>query len=372
MPKKILFIVDQLACGGADKVTLELADYLAQKGLFISIAVLNGQYNFIQVPDSIHYVDLQFRREFAFGKLWKNKSLNQAEQNTLVQLLKKHQFDAIILGYNNGHWLKPYISGNNTWHWIHADLIAKRPSRHLLSAWRESWRVIRHTHQFKKLLNHCNIIIVNANLIKKYTPLLSHSNFYLLQNGINQSKLFATLNHKSLHQRDAKPWQVVFVGRLDKNKQVDHALKAFSKSGLTGKMLIVGDGAARQALECLSQSLNIQDRVEFMGTVAEPAQLIRQSHCLVLSSFSEGAPLCIAEALSLGTPVVAYACSEGIMQQLEAPHLQIGLVPPQDIQQLAQRLHDVVNIPYQILECDKRKLSIETMAASFLTLIDNT
>lgn len=369
MPKKILFIVDQLACGGADKVTLELADYLAQQGLFISIAVLNGQRNFIQVPDSIYYIDLQFRQEFAFGKLWKNKSLNQAEQNTLTQLLKKHQFEVIILGYNNGHWLKPYIRGN-TWHWVHADLIAKRPSRHLLTAWRESWRVIRHTYQFKKLLNHCNIIIVNANLIKKYTPLLSHSNFYLLQNGINQIKLLATLNNKSSPPTDAKLWQVIFVGRLDKNKQVDHALKAFSVSGLTGKMLIVGDGAERQALECLTQSLNIQDRVDFMGTVAQPAQLIRQSHCLVLSSFSEGAPLCIAEALSLGTPVVAYACSEGIEQQLEAPHLRIGLVKPQNIQQLAQRLRYVVDTPYQILESDKKKLSIETMANNFLTLID--
>lgn len=365
MPLKILFIADHLVCGGADKVTLELADYLGQQGHSISIAVLNGNKNFLSIPASIHYIDLQFCESFALGKLWKDKTLSHDEQQVLHKLLDEQKFDAVILGYNNGHWLKPYINGN-VWHWVHADLIAKRPANHFLKALTESIRIIRHQRKFRRLLDHSKIITVSPHLTEKYKPLLPNAILYTVNNGINQEKLLNSIDEAP----HSKQWDVVFVGRLDRNKQVDHALRAFSESGLTGRMLIVGDGAERQCLEAYSAELNISDRVDFIGQVNNPATYILQSKCLILSSFSEGAPICIAEALSLGTPVVAYACSGGIKEQLSAEHLQQGLVKPQDVAALAQRIYEVVNAPYIISHADKEKVSIQTMASNFLNLIN--
>ncbi|XID75727.1 glycosyltransferase [Alkanindiges sp. WGS2144] len=362
MPKKILFIIDHLGCGGAEKVTIELANYMAQQGEEVTLAVLNGKKNYFTTPSTIHYVDLGFSDFFAFGKLWKDRHLTTQEQQTLQQLLSQ-QFDLIIPQYNNGHWLRPYLSGN-VWHWIHGDLIEKRPTQNLIKKVKEFFRVIRYTRKFIQLLDGANIITVSQHLTDKYFPLLRNSKLITIYNGVDQQKLYQSLNEVQVNQH----WDVVFVGRVHKIKQVDHALMAFAKSGLTGRMAIIGDGPERDMVQRLINQLKLDDRVDMIGKVNNPAPYVVNAKCLVSSSFAEGTPMCIAEALSLGIPVVAYACSSGIQEQLSAPHLQQGLVPPQDQQALANRLYDVVNHPYCITDEDKQRMSMHSMYLNFMQL----
>jgi glycosyltransferase involved in cell wall biosynthesis len=365
MPKKILFIIDHLGMGGAEKVTIELADYMARQGQQVSLAVLNGKKDYFKTPTTIQYIDLGFSDFFAFGKMWKSRQLTQIEQQKLQQLLAQ-KFDLIITGYNNGHWLRPYLQGN-VWHWIHGDVIEKRYNSNLLKKLKEFFRSIRHTNQFKSLFNQANIITVSQHLTDKYKPLLQHANIITIHNGVDQEKLISSSQEITLE----KWWDVIFVGRLHKIKQVDHALIAFSESKLNGRMAIIGDGPERQSLENLAKSLNILHKVDFIGRINNPAPYISASKCLILSSFAEGTPMCIAESLSLNIPVVTYACSTAIEQLFAEPHLQQGLVPAQNQKLLAQQLHHVVNQPYPILEEDKAKISMQSMYLHFMHLIPN-
>ncbi len=363
MPQKILFIIDNLGCGGAEKVTIELADYMARLGNDVTLAVLNGKKDYFKTPPTINFIDLGFSDFFAFGKLWNEKYLNDQEQQVLQQLLSE-KFDLIIPEYNNGHWLRPYLTGN-VWHWVHGDLIEKRPVFNFFNHIKEYFRIVRHKHKFIKLLDGANIITVSQHLMDKYKPLLPNSTILNINNGVDQKKLIDSLTEVAVKQH----WDVMFVGRVHKIKQVDHALTAFAQSGLTGRMAIIGDGPERNMVEQLITDLHLQDRVDYIGQVKNPAPYMARAKCLVSSSFAEGTPMCIAEALLLGVPVVAYACSSGIKQQLSAPNLQHGLVQPQDKIELAKRLNFIVNNPYTISSDDKERLSMNTMYLKFMQLI---
>ena len=97
--------------------------------------------------------------------------------------------------------------------------------------------------------------------------------------------------------------QIVYVGRLSKEKGVETLIKAFKQLGSKTKLLIVGDGVDRVELEEMAQGLN----VEFVGQKPseEARQIIGESKVLVSPSACwETFGLAAAEAMSVGTPSV--------------------------------------------------------------------
>lgn len=364
--KSILLIVDHLGHGGAERITLQLAEYLTQQGHRVCLAVLNGRLNKLTTPAQIDYVDLALSEHFAFGKMWKPRQLTPSEKQRLDDLQTRLQPDLIVTGYNNGHWLGNELQGN-VWHWIHGELIERRATRHWLHALKELIRRLRHRQAFVRLFRGKHLIVVNQDLARHYRTLLPQSPIHVIANGVDIAKLRAQLPSST----PRKTWQVLFLGRLAPIKQADHALRAFAHSGLTGRMAIAGDGAQRAALEQLSRDLGIADRVDFLGWVSQPAPIIAASQTVVLSSLSEGSPMAVAEALALGTPVVAYNCCRGIADTFP-PALQAeALVTPQQQDELAHKLYQVCTHPYTFAPEDQYKLSIDHMAAQFLALIRN-
>ncbi len=106
-------------------------------------------------------------------------------------------------------------------------------------------------------------------------------------------------------------YDAIFVGRLTPNKApflfLDGiAAVARKRDGL--RVLIIGAGPLRARLRARAAALGAAARVEFRDWVAEPgemADLYRRSHCLICTSFSEGGPRVVAEALACGVPVIS-------------------------------------------------------------------
>ena len=70
------------------------------------------------------------------------------------------------------------------------------------------------------------------------------------------------------------------------------------------KMAIAGDGPNGNFLQAQINKLGLQAQVTLLGNVIDPSQYYRKSRVFVLTSYSEGNPLCIAEAMSAGLPVI--------------------------------------------------------------------
>jgi N-acetylgalactosamine-N,N'-diacetylbacillosaminyl-diphospho-undecaprenol 4-alpha-N-acetylgalactosaminyltransferase len=104
---------------------------------------------------------------------------------------------------------------------------------------------------------------------------------------------------------------IVAAGRLQPVKNFELLVRAFAKSRVPGKLVIAGEGPERPRLEALIQQLGLGGRVLLPGFVANPFPLVARAHIFALSSNSEGFPNAILEALALGVPVVATNCAYG-------------------------------------------------------------
>ena len=125
----ILFIVDDLDKGQAEKVTADLANTLADLGHSVTLAVLNGSKDTQSIKSHVQYIDLNISPSFPFGKLWKAKRLQPIEENRIEQLINQQRYDVIILGFQNGYYLGRYLKKTqNVWYWIHGELLEYRPS----------------------------------------------------------------------------------------------------------------------------------------------------------------------------------------------------------------------------------------------------
>jgi glycosyltransferase involved in cell wall biosynthesis len=109
-----------------------------------------------------------------------------------------------------------------------------------------------------------------------------------------------------------------YLGRLKKYKGVHLVIRAFAQMGVANAVLeIAGAGDYRPELEALAKSLDLGDRVRFLGRIseAEKLSLLRRSWALVFASPKEGWGITNLEAAACGTPVVA-SNSPGIRESV--------------------------------------------------------
>lgn len=97
------------------------------------------------------------------------------------------------------------------------------------------------------------------------------------------------------------------VAALRAEKNLGRLLEAFAglPPALAARLVIVGDGPARPALEAQAAALGIAGHVRFAGHVAEPAPLYAGFDVFALSSDTEQMPLSVLEAMAAGLPVAA-------------------------------------------------------------------
>lgn len=359
---KILFIIDDLGRGGAEKITAEFANFLSQSGHHVTVAIMNSHNKSQQLNPNIDFIDLNIRKEISFGKLWKYKKLTPSELTNIDQKINKNPYDLIILGHHNGYYLYEALEQKeNTWLWIHAELLEFRPVKNPIKRLKEVIRQIRNRRKFKALFKDKKCITVNADLAHRYSLLENSAQFTSIANGVSPSILSDTPIEKK--------WDTIFVGRLVAIKQVDHAIRAFVQSGLTGKMAIIGDGPEKQQLEHLVVTLNYSDRIEFLGWQENPITYMQQSHSLIMSSYYEGSPVTLVEAISVNVPVVSYNSSQGIEDIFTDEFKSHCLVEKQNISALAIRLQKTVSHPFVYDQSIQNQISMQRMANQFLKLI---
>lgn len=101
------------------------------------------------------------------------------------------------------------------------------------------------------------------------------------------------------------------VGRLDPVKDFATLLAAFAAlpADVLGRarLFIVGEGAERARLEAEREALGLNDRAVFLGARGDVAELLPAADAFVMSSRSEGLPMVLLEAMSVGLPCVATA-----------------------------------------------------------------
>lgn len=135
----------------------------------------------------------------------------------------------------------------------------------------------------------------------------------VLPNGIDLERFENLPSKETLRPRlmiESGQKIILFVGVLKLVKGVRYLIEAMTtikQKEPLARLLIVGDGEERRALEKLTDSFNLKDCVSFVGRVPNEAvpQYMATSDVFVLPSLSESFGIVNLEAMASGLPIVA-------------------------------------------------------------------
>uniref|UniRef100_A0A832A831 Glycosyltransferase n=1 Tax=Desulfacinum infernum TaxID=35837 RepID=A0A832A831_9BACT len=142
------------------------------------------------------------------------------------------------------------------------------------------------------------------------------------------------------------PPVILGAGELCERKDFATLLRAFAKvhKDRPCRLVILGRGKKRVALEKLAHELGVAAHVDFPGFVENPYTYMAKASVFVLSSTVEGLPVVLMEAMAVGTPVVATDCPSGPREILEDGALG-PLVPVKSPDELAAAITRVLTSP---------------------------
>jgi glycosyltransferase involved in cell wall biosynthesis len=201
-------------------------------------------------------------------------------------------------------------------------------------AWLKLWWVYRQTFRQVKML-FCVSDEIRGTLLRLRLTTTAVSE--VIANGIPDC--FQQVAQRDVRQElgcTASTRVVGSVGRLNEVKRFDLLLRAMAK--LKSKhpdlrLLLVGHGPERIALEALAAELEIASITHFAGYQPEPLDYVRAMNVFAITSRSEGFPLSLLEAWSLAKPVVATAV--GGLPQIIRDNVDGVLVPSGDVDAIA-------------------------------------
>lgn len=143
-----------------------------------------------------------------------------------------------------------------------------------------------------------------------------------------------------------EPPVVLAVGRLTAQKDFSTLIRAVAavRKGRPCRLIVLGEGEQRPALEALVSELGAGDDIALPGFVANPYPYFRGAAMLALSSRFEGLPTVLLEAVCLGLPVVATDCPSGPSEILDGGR-HGRLVPVGDAGALAVAIDEMLERP---------------------------
>ncbi|RDV29201.1 glycosyltransferase [Alteromonas aestuariivivens] len=142
--------------------------------------------------------------------------------------------------------------------------------------------------------------------VKKFN--IPASKLAYIQNGVDLSEVEAVRLTKQ-PKPDEQVKTIGFVGQMISRKNIHAILDCFDtlyRKRQDIRLVLLGDGDARPALEEYCTTLNSSAAIEFLGFRNDRLALLRDFDLFVMTSTLEGIPRCLMEACAMEIPVSAY------------------------------------------------------------------
>jgi glycosyltransferase involved in cell wall biosynthesis len=130
-----------------------------------------------------------------------------------------------------------------------------------------------------------------------------------------------------------------FAGRLVEEKGLNLLLQAFDEIARTfpqARLMLLGEGDQRAALEAQTNRLGLQKKVRFVGAVEDTAPYLRACDLYVQPSFTEGLPIAMLEAMACELPTLATAV--GGVTDLLCDEQNGLVIPAHDVERLTAQM----------------------------------
>ncbi len=163
-----------------------------------------------------------------------------------------------------------------------------------------------------------------------------------------------------------KDFLCTFVGELSGRKNqifLIRAAKRLYEEGIPIRLLLIGEGAGREALEAEAKKLCIDDRVYMPGSRDQIYSYLAVTDLYVSASMSEGLPFNVMEAMACGLPMLLSDVKghRDLMQGHEEHLYRLG-----DADAFCRAIHDVYeSLSYGMGNCVYQKLEDYLLVSVF-------
>ena len=328
MKKRVLFVIDSLHSGGAEKSLvslLNLFDYenyevdlltFKEGGLYASLLPKN--VILINVPDifnrmKVSILDLIKRKDFKFA-LWRvntsitlrykakvtkikhGAQLMWTRLNNVIPKLEK-EYD-IAIAYSQGtptYYVVEKVVAKKKLCWVNIDYRFAGYNREFDFKYYEKFNNI------VAVSNMCTDVLkdVFPEFKDKIITIYDIISENLINNMASEGKGFVD-NYKGI--------RILTIGRLVYQKGYEYAIEAakyLKDKNIDFIWYVIGEGNLRSELEKMVIEYNLQDNFKFLGIFTNPYPFIRECDIYCQPSRFEGFGLAIAEARILNKPIVA-------------------------------------------------------------------
>ena len=336
---KIAFFTPAPTYGGAQRVTINIANSLAARGHDIELVVGNLHGEFADdINDAVETIDLEIPRVPGLGILAGIQHLRSYLKSTRPRILFSSRTHTNIAAISAARLtdVDVYVAATE-----HSDYGQVEDFKGKLTT-----ALAAQTYRFAD-----DIVAVSRGVAKSVvqnTP-VSTEGTTVLHNPVDIEDVQATAKEDPGHEWLTNPTleTVVSVGRLRKQKDVATLLRAIATLKETRpevRLIVVGKGPKREQLESLAASLGIRDSVSFEGYVENPYAYMHSSSVFALSSRYEGLPTVLIEALACGSSIVSTDCPHGPREVLVDGEYG-WLTPVGDHEALAATINDALENP---------------------------
>lgn len=294
---KILFFIETLTGGGAEKVLRDLVNHMDQARFDITVQTA--------FPcDASKYLAPGIRYKTMYSSASKANRLRyraEAESGLAYRLHIRDDYDIECAYLEMGSTKVMAASTNKKAKklaWVHCDLLKALDDPGTYAVKTAAW--------YEKF--DC-VICVSQTTKESFDK--------LFQNRFHSEVVYNVVDDTTIRSKAQLPLPagaakrrltVLSVGRLTAQKNFMRLLKAHKRlmdAGLTHDLWILGEGSDRSALEQFARENQLQDSVFMPGFVENPYPYLREADLLACSSDWEGYSTFLTEGVILSKPIVS-------------------------------------------------------------------
>lgn len=287
--KTLMFYINSLHKGGAQRVMLQLAERFAAAGYRSILVTSFREGEEYPLPDGVERISIE-AQQLKHGRLRSNLSriaalrrlCRQHKPESLIAFMAEPNFRAVLAGA--GLPLKTVVSVRNTPDKEYAGRLFRFVGKHILP-----------------LADGC---VFQTEEARSWFPEKLQKKSAIIMNQVNRSFFEepAAIDKRDIHA----------VGRLNHQKNFPMLIRAYAGlENCSDRLIIHGEGEKRGELEALIKELGLETRVLLPGLSSNVARDIKGAKIFVLPSDYEGMPNALLEAMALGLCCISTDCPCG-------------------------------------------------------------
>lgn len=296
--KKVLFVIDLIKTGGAERILLDFRRYLLDEGYEVPVYVLYGDISsfYCGLKKNSANAVVKFLQQFY---LWLK----------LTFIVKRENPDCVFSYLDRSNIITQFLPIGRkhkilTVHNILSVQYGKIKNNIL------KWFLFKFIHFSYNIGKRTSIIAVSNqvknDLINNFN--IEQNRVCVVNNGVDVTDIM-NKSQETITEFIVEPdcTYILNIGRFTLQKAQWKLVKAFSiliKSNTNLRLLLIGEGELKEKLEKLIEDLNLKEYVLVLPFSHNPYKFMKISNIMVMPSLYEGFPIVLSEASVLGLPVI--------------------------------------------------------------------